>query len=219
MDHMDHMNQHYRSIIELISCLPNSPSLAGLHKGMLRWHIHYNLLLLRMLSFASDLHLARIALPEVAMKPDRTIDASKARVIQHLPDHMYSFLNFLAYCLYPPLYIAGPIVTFNSFTAQLMSPFRSIRPRYILTYTLRWGAALMSLEVLTHTIYYNCIAKLKAWPHLIQAGVLLGPLHYAEGGFWVLVFMWLKVRRSLGPTSASIRLNLHLNKDTNFSYF
>lgn len=28
---------------------------------MLRWHIHYNLLILRMLSFACDLHWARTA--------------------------------------------------------------------------------------------------------------------------------------------------------------
>lgn len=40
-----------------------SPGLAFLdtHRGMLRWHIHYNLMILRLISFASDLAWARNA--------------------------------------------------------------------------------------------------------------------------------------------------------------
>lgn len=32
---------------------------------------------------------------------------------------MYTFSNYLAYILYPPLYIAGPIITFNDFMWQV----------------------------------------------------------------------------------------------------
>jgi hypothetical protein len=32
-------------------------------------------------------------------------------------------LNFFAYCLYPPLYIAGPIITFNDFIWQVSASF------------------------------------------------------------------------------------------------
>lgn len=40
---------------------PNSPSLAALdrHRGLLRWHVHFNLVVLRMLSYGMDLHWAR----------------------------------------------------------------------------------------------------------------------------------------------------------------
>lgn len=31
----------------------------------------------------------------------------------------YSFLNYFAYVIYPPLYIAGPIMTFNDFYWQV----------------------------------------------------------------------------------------------------
>jgi D-alanyl-lipoteichoic acid acyltransferase DltB (MBOAT superfamily) len=31
----------------------------------------------------------------------------------------YTFLNYLAYALYAPLYIAGPILTFNDFMWQV----------------------------------------------------------------------------------------------------
>jgi D-alanyl-lipoteichoic acid acyltransferase DltB (MBOAT superfamily) len=32
----------------------------------------------------------------------------------------YSFLNYLAYVLYSPLYLAGPIITFNYFVSQVL---------------------------------------------------------------------------------------------------
>lgn len=42
----------------------------------------------------------------------------QALVDTPLPLPYYGLLPFLEYVLYPPLYIAGPIITFNSFTAQ-----------------------------------------------------------------------------------------------------
>ena len=32
---------------------------------------------------------------------------------------MYNYVNFLSYALYCPLYIAGPIMTFNDFLWQV----------------------------------------------------------------------------------------------------
>ena len=33
----------------------------------------------------------------------------------------YTYMNYIAYLLYPPLYIAGPIITFNDFMWQVCS--------------------------------------------------------------------------------------------------
>lgn len=51
-----------------------SPSLAALdaHRGLLRWHIHYNLLVLRMISFAADLHWKRLGRPPRTRLPADT---------------------------------------------------------------------------------------------------------------------------------------------------
>lgn len=43
----------------------------------------------------------------------------RERVTTSLSDDEYNFLNYFAYCLYPPLYIAGPIITFNDFVWQV----------------------------------------------------------------------------------------------------
>ncbi len=61
---------------------PCSPSL-NLHGGLLRWHIHYNLLVLRMISFASDLHWARTRCP-LPRLDDKQVDESKVRMV-HAP--------------------------------------------------------------------------------------------------------------------------------------
>jgi len=53
---------------------PCSPALAHLdaHRGLLRWHIHYNLLMLRMISHAADLHWQRTGRPPRTRLPADT---------------------------------------------------------------------------------------------------------------------------------------------------
>jgi hypothetical protein len=58
-------------------------------------------------------------------------DRPQDRTELPLPDSHYSLVNYLSYCLYPPLYIAGPIATFNSFASQLAAPARAITPRLV----------------------------------------------------------------------------------------
>ena len=46
---------------------------------------------------------------------------------------LYSFPNFMAYALYSPLYIAGPIMTFNDFVWQVsMIAFTLLTVEYVL---------------------------------------------------------------------------------------
>lgn len=135
------------------------------HRGLMRWHICYNLTVLRMLSFALDLHWHRLAekkdkapskcslnskgsLNVSAGKDDngptkhRTSEdgesddlplkivlessssnvptTAKGRQTTALPlPSDYSLLYSLAHALYPPLYLAGPIITFQDFAWQI----------------------------------------------------------------------------------------------------
>ncbi|GAX82429.1 hypothetical protein CEUSTIGMA_g9857.t1 [Chlamydomonas eustigma] len=160
--------------------------------GLLRWHIHYNLVLLRILSFASDWHWACLKVPNKgSLGHSKRYDENKARISRHLPPDAYNFLAYITYILYPPLYIAGPIITFNSYVSQT-SGGGLVQLKQVLMYGLRWCIAWMALELLTHSLYFNSIAKYRVWEHLVHVGVSVTPLHYVEGSFWVLMFMWLK---------------------------
>ena len=45
--------------------------------------------------------------------------SNKQRTSSAHPLEMYTFTNYLVYIFYPPLYIAGPIITFNDFMWQV----------------------------------------------------------------------------------------------------
>lgn len=49
----------------------------------------------------------------------------RQRIIASHPIESYSFANYIAYALYPPLYIAGPIISFNDFLWQVWCRFSS----------------------------------------------------------------------------------------------
>lgn len=65
----------------------------------------------------------------------------------------------------------------------------------VLAYAARWLCAASLLELMSRTLYFNAIAKHKLLSEgvLAAAGVAVRPYHFALTGFWVLVYMWMKV--------------------------
>lgn len=61
---------------------------------------------------------------ETETEPEPEISATtyRDRVRTPLPIEEYTLKNLVAYALYPPLYIAGPIITFNDFIWQVREP-------------------------------------------------------------------------------------------------
>lgn len=51
-------------------------------------------------------------------QPEKELDDKQRTAVPH-PPQFYSFSNYFAYILYPPLYIGGPIITFNDFIWQV----------------------------------------------------------------------------------------------------
>jgi MBOAT, membrane-bound O-acyltransferase family len=51
-----------------------------------------------------------------------TMPAWQARAATPLPLSEYSAAHFFEYMFFPPLYLAGPILTFNAFPSQRRSP-------------------------------------------------------------------------------------------------
>lgn len=104
------------------------------------------------------------------------------------PERRYfSFRNYIAYVLYAPLYLAGPIVTFNDFIAQCRYPSRSINTTRTLRYGLRFFICLFTMEIMLHYIYAVAISKAHpAWEvySAFQVSML---------GYFNLHHIWLKL--------------------------
>lgn len=168
------------------------------HRGMLRWHIHYNLLLLRMISFACDYrwqhHKQPGRLKQLDSDTSPTSDQDlRTRTELWQNPKSYSLLNYLAYTLYPPLYIAGPTSTFNAFVSQLEAPSSALTGIAIARYLARAAGCWFCMEVITHNLWFMAVARNKLWVPLVAAkGHALSPPEMCLVPWWIMIIFWLK---------------------------
>ncbi|KAK4263818.1 hypothetical protein QN277_029185 [Acacia crassicarpa] len=162
------------------------------YRGTFRWHICFNFVVLRMISFGLDYHW---------LNQESRIDQEKHcqrchicksgkpcyQILQErsLQSDKFRYTTYLCYLLYAPLYIAGPIVSFNAFASQLDAPQSSNLNRNVICYGFRWVLSLLLMELMTHLFYYNAFAISGLWKHL-------SPMDVFIIGYGVLNFMWLK---------------------------
>jgi hypothetical protein len=131
----------------------------------------------------------------------------------------YSLLIATSHALYPPLYLAGPIITYQDYAWQLRGepPYLYPRPSsstaslqsmvdtsslppyvpwknvgFMLRYACRLAADLLCIELVTHYMYFNSLAVHRVGPWLRQYGLEYGAQEVGLTAWWVLTFMWLK---------------------------
>ncbi|KAL6307438.1 MBOAT, membrane-bound O-acyltransferase family-domain-containing protein [Sparassis latifolia] len=176
-------NEGYRfaSMHPSLEMLYGSPqdSIEGIYP---RWHISFNITMLRLVSFNMDYYWACNSAG--ATDPGSTLSEKERATVSHTLES-YSYTNYIAYALYPPLYIAGPIMTFNDFMWQLCRP-TSLQLRSTLSYMCRLLACFFTLEFILHFMYVIAIKDAKAW-----GGDTAAELSMI--GFWNLIIVWLKL--------------------------
>ncbi|XP_034689607.1 putative membrane-bound O-acyltransferase C24H6.01c isoform X3 [Vitis riparia] len=161
-------------------------------RGTFRWHICFNFVILRMISFGYDFHWAHQDSHFDQKKHIQRCHICKAgkACYLHLQERSvqndkFSFSIYLCYLVYAPLYIAGPIISFNAFASQLDVPQNNYSVRDVSWYGSRWLFSLFLMELMTHLFYYNAFAISGLWKQL-------SPMDVFIIGYGVLNFMWLK---------------------------
>lgn len=162
-----------------------------------RWNVVFKLTVLRMISFSMDLHWftqdnygeskTQHLLSCKSCSSDSSIDKCEKFKNQFgcadLAD--FDWPQYLTFLFYPPLYLAGPIVTFNSFISQLGGT-----PRHnawnVLCYACRFVGCFLLLDILLHYCHVVAIKTAKAF-------VGFSAVHYAMLGFFNLKVIWLKL--------------------------
>ncbi|EXB79402.1 hypothetical protein L484_011595 [Morus notabilis] len=147
---------------------------------------------LRMISFGYDYHWAHQDSRSNVKKHIQHCQFCKSgktcyQFLQErsVQDDKFAFTIYLSYLVYAPLYLAGPIVSFNAFASQLDVPQNNFSIRDVAWYGVRWAFSLLLMELMTHLFYYNAFATSGAWRHLSPVDVFIV-------GYGVLNFMWLK---------------------------
>ncbi|KAL3677699.1 hypothetical protein R1sor_020655 [Riccia sorocarpa] len=92
----------------------------------------------------------------------------------------YNLVTYLAYLLFPPLYVAGPTISYNAFASQLDEPQKSESNFQVLVYGLRWLACMALMEFLTHFCYFNSLAISGVWQRLSPLEIFI--VGYGAGG-------------------------------------
>ena len=103
------------------------------------------------------------------------------------PSTDFTFPNYIAYVLYSPLYLAGPILTFNDYIHQQRYQLPSITWQRICAYALRFGICLLTMELVLHFLYAVAISKSNPdWS-------IYSPFQLSMLGYFNLHIIWLKL--------------------------
>ncbi|KAK2766268.1 glycerol transporter [Arachnomyces sp. PD_36] len=162
-------------------------SLCGL---VSRWEILFNITVLRLISYNLDYYWS-LDYPSSSPLEKKQLDPSalSERDRVSVPAHYTAFnlRNYLAYSLYSPLYLTGPILTFNDYISQQRYPARSLNPTRTLLYGIRFLLSLLCMELLLHYVYVVAISKSSPdWS-------LYTPFQVSMIGFFNLHIIWLKL--------------------------
>lgn len=113
--------------------------------------------------------------------------SERDRVTIPAPVRDFNFRNYVAYTLYAPLYLTGPILTFNDYISQLRHRPLSIETGRTLRYAVRFLLCLLCMELLLHFVYVGAITKASPdWASYTPAQLSL--LSYQN-----LIIIWLKL--------------------------
>ncbi|AGO13091.1 AaceriAFL067Wp [[Ashbya] aceris (nom. inval.)] len=186
----------FGNILPFLSFLDTS------YKGLIeRWDVFYNFTLLRILSFNLDylekwtneapqgVSSSTLSSPELdGFKEGKTPELldERSRLSAPHPISDYNMGTYLAYVTYTPLYIAGPILTFNDYLYQTRRTLPSINPSRTFYYALNFLCCIMTMEVVLHFIYVVAAAKAKAWEGDT-------PFQLSMIGLFNLNIIWLKL--------------------------
>lgn len=91
-----------------------------------RWHVTFNISLLRLISYNMDYYYslrqsthAQIQKHRESCNDCNSGECDKCRVMTPPSSEVFTLEAYFAYVFYLPLFIAGPIITFNNFISQV----------------------------------------------------------------------------------------------------
>lgn len=164
--------------------------------GSSPWKLRFPLVMLRMISYNMDRYwasrdqylshaehdAAKEAAKTAAGRPtERSMATNKHAMLYYTPAW------YIAYMLYSPLYIAGPIITFNSFVASVRGQGIQLTACEKLVVVLRALFCFLVFETFIHFFYIGAIADTQFYK------VLLGdPLKAVQFSLMAVLYLYLK---------------------------
>ncbi|KAF9916877.1 glycerol transporter [Lobosporangium transversale] len=176
-----HQGYKFSSLHGSLAWLDNHSDMYG------RWDVNFNFTMLRLVSFNLDYYWSLKQKRENIPKEEREkgVMTDKERVNTPTFAEDYNFIYYLAFALYAPLYVAGPIMTFNDFISQLRYP-KHITSKALSMWVIRLIICLSTMEFTMHYMHMVAISKRQAWENdpILQICMI---------GLFNLILIWLKL--------------------------
>ncbi|KAG5507094.1 hypothetical protein JKF63_05840 [Porcisia hertigi] len=176
------------------------------------WWVAYRMTMLRLIAFNYDLwestHAASHARERATVKHDTicvecaqlhqqnaaspaSLPAEASRCYKYRTEYArdaadYNFVNYIAYVLFPPLYLAGPMSSFNAFVSYMRVPSTSMPLRKMVGYLFSILSTYLTTLFVLHSVHIPALAK---HSYLIAEMTFIEQSHYF---FFSLAYLWLK---------------------------
>ncbi|KAL2211201.1 putative glycerol: H+ symporter [Sarocladium strictum] len=158
---------------------------------MSRWEVLFNITILRLISFNLDYYWSidqqksSDPVEKKQLDPANLSERDRVKISSDVKD--FSFRNYVAYAIYAPLYLVGPILTFNDYICQSKYRVASIETHRTIRYAVRFLLVLLAMEVILHYDYVGAISKAApVWNDYT-------PAQLAMLSFMNLHIIWLKL--------------------------
>ncbi|KAH9589403.1 Membrane bound O-acyl transferase [Trypanosoma melophagium] len=173
-----------------------------------RWSVVFNMCTLRMIAFNMDMYEAfndGAALQEKAVRKHDTTCVECAQLRDsnrgegslstrcykfrtEYPCQMrdYNILSYMTYMLYVPLYVAGPMSSFNAFVSHLHAPTIAMTRKQMIFYACRIFVLYSIVSILLNFIFVNGVSLVDYVLAYSGAFTLYSMLYFQ------LAFLWLK---------------------------
>ncbi|RNF09177.1 glycerol uptake protein [Trypanosoma rangeli] len=185
-----------------------APILKSMWQSKFRWTVVFNMYTLRMIAFNMDMYEAFNDGPaqqeRAARKHDTNcVECAQMRDANHgegtsvtrcyrfrtessCHPREYNVLSYIAYILYVPLYVAGPMSSFNAFVSYCHHATVAMSRRHMLFYALRALNLYVALVFMLHFVFVNAFRLYPEVFFQLSIGEQAFLLYYS------LAFLWLK---------------------------
>jgi protein-cysteine N-palmitoyltransferase HHAT len=159
------------------------------YRGLMPWHIYFKMVMLRLVSYAIDY---QIAYRQKILKRDEHLEVDSQakqtrRERQETADlNLFGVVPLVAYALYLPLYLAGPIATFSSFARSCELRQKTVPISEILIMIFKVAIYWIGLDIFLHYIYVYSWNVIGDWDQYTPG--MLSLICY-----WTLNFMFMKL--------------------------
>ncbi|KAK2601687.1 glycerol transporter [Conoideocrella luteorostrata] len=126
-----------------------------------RWEVLFNITILRLISYNMDYYWSidkksANSLEKKQLDPANLSERDRVAISANPSE--YSFRNYVAYTIYAPLYLTGPILTFNDYISQLKFKAASTERSRTIRYGIRFVLVLLAMELILHYDYVCAIS-------------------------------------------------------------